>query len=104
MEQLVTDLRDIQKRPYSVDERRVVDYLWERTNGQVGGGDDPIGFLIASHRLAQDLYADEKMTVDKVWQALGISRYEDAQPHTIWEHVAMLKNGYGNTPVSRCIP
>ncbi len=34
---------------YSLEEQRVVDYLLEITDNQIGAGDDPIGFLIASH-------------------------------------------------------
>lgn len=34
---------------YTPDQRRVCDYLQEITNGQIGCGDDPVGFLIASH-------------------------------------------------------
>ena len=37
--------------PYSEDEQRVCDYIQEITKGEVGCGDDPIGFLIASHRI-----------------------------------------------------
>lgn len=35
-------------QPYSHDEQRVVMYLHERMP-EIGAGDDPIGFLIASH-------------------------------------------------------
>lgn len=41
-----TPERDIEARPYSSDEQRVAEWLCEHT--QVGGGDDPIGFLLAS--------------------------------------------------------
>lgn len=41
--------RDLSKRPYTADERRVGLYLDRITNGDVGWGDDPIGFLLASH-------------------------------------------------------
>lgn len=34
---------------YSADERRVSDYIQGITEGLIGSGDDPIGFLIASH-------------------------------------------------------
>lgn len=37
-------------KPYSPDEQRVCDYIAVVSNGQIGAGDDPIGFLIASHR------------------------------------------------------
>lgn len=36
-------------QPYSPDERRVVEYILKITNNQIGAGNDPIGFLIASH-------------------------------------------------------
>ena len=42
--------RDFEANPYTPDEQRVVDYLLEATGGIVRAGDDPIGFLIASHR------------------------------------------------------
>lgn len=45
--------------PYSADEKRVVDFISEQTNDTVGGGEDPIGFLMASHRqLAADRNAE----------------------------------------------
>src|SRR5216684_1933823 len=41
--------RDFDKNPYSQDEQRVADYLFERG---IGGGDDPIGFILASYAFA----------------------------------------------------
>ncbi len=38
--------------PYTPDERRVVDHLLTITNGIVGGGEDPIGWFLASHDYA----------------------------------------------------
>lgn len=38
--------RDLDKNPYSVDEKRVAEFLFERG---AGGGDDPIGFILASY-------------------------------------------------------
>ena len=35
--------------PYSPDAQRVADWLMNRTQHQVGAGDDPIGFLLASY-------------------------------------------------------
>lgn len=40
-------MRDLDKRPYSADERRVAEWLANKIGA--GGGDDPIGFLIVSH-------------------------------------------------------
>lgn len=34
---------------YTADQKRVVDYTLKITEDQIGGGDDPVGFLIASH-------------------------------------------------------
>lgn len=54
----MNDDRDIKSHPYSPDEQRVCDYIAAITKGQVGCGDDPIGFIIASHAaLAQQLKA-----------------------------------------------
>ena len=41
-------MRDLATRPYSDGERRVCDYL-QKLMPDIGCGDDPIGFLIASH-------------------------------------------------------
>jgi hypothetical protein len=43
--------RDIIADPYRPDEQRVVDFIRERTQDQIGGGDDPIGFLLASYNM-----------------------------------------------------
>lgn len=43
--------RDFDANPYSSDERRVADWLFARTKGMVGTGDDPIGFVLASYAL-----------------------------------------------------
>lgn len=43
--------RDLDTQPYSVDEARVAAYLSSLFDGKIGAGDDPIGFLIASHSL-----------------------------------------------------
>jgi hypothetical protein len=40
-------------RPYSPEEDRVCDYL-QRILPEIGCGDDPIGFLIASHEYVCD--------------------------------------------------
>lgn len=40
--------RDFDTNPYTPGEQRVADYLDDLMEGH-GAGDDPIGFLIASH-------------------------------------------------------
>lgn len=68
-------MRDIEKHPYSPEEQRVADYIAELTNNQIGAGDDPIGFLIASHGMRgaqikelmariQELEAQNKTRID----------------------------------------
>lgn len=53
--------RDFDKNPYSPDELRVVEYLNRITNNEIGAGDDPIKFLIASHSaLRIDLDATQR--------------------------------------------
>lgn len=46
--------RDIVANPYRPDEQRVVDYL-RSLMPDIGAGDDPIGFLIASHQALSEL-------------------------------------------------
>jgi hypothetical protein len=41
--------RDFDKNPYSPDEEKVAKWLVERSGGNVGGGEDPIGFLMVSY-------------------------------------------------------
>ena len=48
--------RDVDKDPYSEAERRIADYISEATSGTVGAGDDPVGFLLASHALLRANY------------------------------------------------
>jgi len=45
--------RDIVKRPYTYEEMRVVDFIQVLTDNQIGGGDDPIGFILASYGYIQ---------------------------------------------------
>lgn len=47
-----SETRDMEKNPYTPDEARVAKYLMDLTG--IGGGDDPIGFLLASHRILVD--------------------------------------------------
>lgn len=43
-------MRDMDAQPYSSDEQRVADWIADRLH--IGGGDDPIGFLLAACDLA----------------------------------------------------
>ena len=41
----------MRETPYSSEEERVSEYIQEITEGMIGSGEDPIGFLIASHHM-----------------------------------------------------
>jgi hypothetical protein len=41
------------EKPYTADEQRVVDYINLISDGAIGAGSDPIGFLMASHSYIQ---------------------------------------------------
>lgn len=41
-------MRNLDEKPYSREEAEVAKYLMELAG--IGGGDDPVGFLIVSHR------------------------------------------------------
>jgi len=43
----MADERNFEERPYTEDEERVARFLSDDVG--LGGGDDPIGFVIASH-------------------------------------------------------
>ena len=45
----MTTERDLDKNQYSADEQRVAKWLVERSNGNIGAGEDPIGFLMVSY-------------------------------------------------------
>lgn len=44
--------RDFETNPYTAEEQRAADYIILQTGGLIGAGDDPIGFLLASHQFA----------------------------------------------------
>lgn len=49
--------RDLETAPYDRQEQRVVNYLWSLG---LAGGNDPIGFLIASHSIQISLIKGNK--------------------------------------------
>jgi hypothetical protein len=44
--QAYSNMRDLDENPYSPEEAKAAKYLMELTG--IGGGDDPVGFLISS--------------------------------------------------------
>ena len=68
--------RDIEADPYSKDEQRIAEFLFE--NG-TGGGNDPVGSLIASHRYSMfllDEYSKEVKRMAKTISDLEAARCE----------------------------
>lgn len=43
---------------YSADQQRVADWLVNRSRGTIGGGTDPIGFLLASYEYQSEQLQD----------------------------------------------
>ena len=59
------DERDFRVNPYSEDEKRVAAFIAKITDGAVGGGEDPIGFLIASHDALREYLRELRMSDDQ---------------------------------------
>jgi hypothetical protein len=72
-------MRDFDKNPYSADEARIA--KWWSDLG-VGGGDDPIGSLIASHEMLADQRNELQRTFDMMWEAdkRAIKLWQAAHP------------------------
>lgn len=68
--------RDLVANPYSLDEQRIVDWLIKRTQGMVGAGNDPIGFVLASYEqiwLERNTMRDAlKLTQQTIKEALDV--------------------------------
>lgn len=81
--------RDFDKNPYSADETRVAKWLVEKTG--ISGGDDPIGFILASH--AQLVYEREQLKI----AALHAVDYLDSDffPHESAGHIDRRKAADG---------
>lgn len=58
-------MRDFEQRPYSEDEARVAKFLMDKTG--IGGGDDPIGSLMASY----DYVVAERNSLSAIIKLLG---------------------------------
>lgn len=91
-------MRDLDKQPYSFDERRVAQFLFDLG---VGGGDDPIGFILVSHatlaaerNAANEAAGELQQSFDLRWNAdmRAIKRWQAAHPgkENIWPDHADL--------------
>ena len=58
-------MRDLCTHPYTKDEQRVVAWLVGRSP-EIGGGDDPIGFLLASYEYVHAELTHSTMMVDRL--------------------------------------
>jgi hypothetical protein len=56
--------------PYTPDEQRVAHYLVALTDGAVGAGSDPIGFLITSHDDLRKTNVRNQAAIDRVFRFL----------------------------------
>lgn len=57
--------RDFENNPYSKDEERVAKWLCERG---VGGGNDPIGFILTAHEYAMQENKNLKEALANSWK------------------------------------
>lgn len=58
---------------YTPDQQRVADWIFARTGGDVGGGDDPIGFLLASYAMQHQELQDLRVLWDECQNWLDIN-------------------------------
>jgi hypothetical protein len=82
--------RDFDANPYSADEARVAKFLFDKG---VGGGDDPIGSLLASHEyLVADRNEWQKQAREAKRETVGWQRRaigKDGNPWTIWYTISV---------------
>jgi hypothetical protein len=77
--------RDFDANPYSPDEARVAKWIADLTGA--GGGDDPIGFLIASHELMAMQRTNLRQHFIRSRLSLGF------EPVEAREHLDEVENG-----------
>ena len=77
---------------YSADEQRVVDWLISRTKNQVGAGDDPIGFLLASYELIHAELAKRR----QLWKVCEqfVADQDISCAETIYQTDRVIENAY----------
>ena len=77
---------------YSSDEQQVVNWLMSRTHNQVGAGDDPIGFLLASY---EQIHA-ELTEARKLWQVCAqfIQAQNISCAETVYQTDRVIENAY----------
>jgi GTP-dependent phosphoenolpyruvate carboxykinase len=78
--------------PYSADEQRVAAWLVNRMNNQVGAGDDPIGFVLASYELIQAQLQHTQALVAHCEQFIQDQRIHCAE--TVYQTDRVIQNAY----------
>lgn len=78
--------------PYSAHEQRVSDWLLTRTNQQVGAGDDPIGFVLASYDLIHAQLQQARALVAHCEQFVQDQRIHCAE--TVYQTDRVIQNAY----------
>lgn len=72
-------MRDMKAKPYTDAEKRVADYLTQLTDNQIGGGEDPIGFLMASHAYLVHERAEVRRVIREACDHLDLSLVKGSQ-------------------------
>ena len=78
-----------------VDEKqRVIDFLVEITKGQVGVGEDPVGFILASHALLA--HQRNQLRLENESLSFMLSQFKDVLENYLIQD-AMMKRKTENT-------
>jgi hypothetical protein len=88
-------MRDLTTHPYSTEEQRVVDFLAEAQDDDgIGGGDDPIGFMLVSWRGAVLLADTQAAEIENLRAAMRVNALRWGYSHQqIDELLSSLSNG-----------
>ena len=94
-------MRNLDEKPYSPEEAKVANYLTELTG--IGGGDDPVGFLIASHFDLARQRALLKAKYPEIFHEIAFEGTDDTQraepmSEEMAERVSRLVEGISTDP------
>lgn len=78
--------------PYTQDEQRVADWLVSRLNNQMGAGDDPIGFVLASYEMIHSELQKAKTLVAHCEQFIQDQEIHCAE--TVYQMDHVIENAY----------
>lgn len=78
--------------PYTPDEQRVAAWLVTRMNDQVGAGDDPIGFLLASYEQIHAELTQARKLVEHCEQFIQDQSISCAE--TVYQTDRVIENAY----------